>query len=96
MTCDAKTVMNKSESCLDINLSTPDCFPHEHNYNTTLGIWALCNSIVGSMGNLFIILSMNYSTRKKLYVVDEYLVRKKYTLSYTYITTPNSKKIFVS
>lgn len=82
MTCDAKTVMNKSESCLDINLSTPDCFPHEHDYNTTLGIWALCNSIVGSMGNLFIILSMNYSTRKKLYVVDEYLVRKKYTLSY--------------
>ena len=67
MICDAKTVMNKSESCLD-NSSTPDCFPHDHDYNTTLGIWAICNSIVGSIGNLFIILSMNYSARKKLYV----------------------------
>ena len=64
MNCSGDAIINKSVSCLADD--TFDCYPYSKKISVAMGVWCIINSILGSIGNLFTLLSLGYAAKNNM------------------------------
>ena len=61
ISCNEECLMEKSAACLE-NEFESDCASWDFGF----GIWSIFNSVLGTIGNIFVIMTFSSSKREKL------------------------------
>ena len=63
LACDENNLIDKSSACLQ-NDYEPNC--GNEDWSKAFGVWCIVNSILGIVGNLFVIMTFSSTKRGKL------------------------------